>query len=357
MMTNTLDTYVLKNEFVKLCLTQEGGHMAPVYFNLGNGRWAQPYSIAPWNSQGRKEADLPVVLKNLRGDFFCFPFGENPSETSHIHGETANGKWELLEKTDNSLAVMLEMQDVKGKVIKRINTKETFLYVEHEIDGVTGDFTYGHHAILQLPPDQSSYVKTSSFDFGSVLPIPFDSPENGEYSNLKVSHQFNALSNVQTKFGQVVSFESHPFQAGYDDLLMVSKSTNQVAWTALQTPDYVWISIKTTTQFPSTLFWNSNGGRHPFPWDGKHSNRLGIEEICGYFNLSIEEAKRNKLPNDISTFKHFDGEKTSLKNIQGIVPTNTSWGKFLGISISTNGLTINFENEVVEVGVDVGFLG
>ncbi len=77
---------------VEAFVTQIGGHVAPVTFDRRHRR-IQPYSIAPW-AEERAAARLEPIIKVLRGDFFCMPFGGNATvfagEKHPVHGETAN---------------------------------------------------------------------------------------------------------------------------------------------------------------------------------------------------------------------------------------------------------------------------
>src|SRR3982750_3541530 len=80
---------------VKGFLTRTGGHLAPVVFKLGR-KSVQPFSITPWGNE-RLPADIPMMLRVARGDFFCAPFGGNASpyrgERHPAHGDTANLDW------------------------------------------------------------------------------------------------------------------------------------------------------------------------------------------------------------------------------------------------------------------------
>src|SRR4051812_27631560 len=82
---------------VEAYLTQTGGHLGPIAFKLG-GRKIQPLSVAPWASEQVDPKTLPL-LKVLRGDFFCCPFGANATpfrgENHPVHGQCANGNWNL----------------------------------------------------------------------------------------------------------------------------------------------------------------------------------------------------------------------------------------------------------------------
>jgi len=46
-----------------------------------------------------------------------------------------------------------------------------------------------------------------------------------------------------------------------------------------------------------TIFWLSNGGRHYPPWNGRHVNVMGLEEVTSFFHLGLAESAR---PNPIS---------------------------------------------------------
>ncbi len=82
---------------VEAFVTETGGHLGPVTFDR-KGRRIRPYSVAPWAEEA-VDRSLPAILKVLRGDFFCLPFGGNATayhgEKHPVHGETANARWRL----------------------------------------------------------------------------------------------------------------------------------------------------------------------------------------------------------------------------------------------------------------------
>ena len=82
---------------VDAAITRQGGHLAPVRFRLPHGV-VQPYSVAPW-AEEKASAKLIPLLRSLRGDFFCAPFGGSDSvyrgEKHPPHGEVANSNWKL----------------------------------------------------------------------------------------------------------------------------------------------------------------------------------------------------------------------------------------------------------------------
>ena len=68
-------SWVVRSSHVHACLTRLGGHLGPVSFRLG-GRTVSPFSVAPWAEEPEARETIPL-LRALRGDFFCAPFGGN----------------------------------------------------------------------------------------------------------------------------------------------------------------------------------------------------------------------------------------------------------------------------------------
>src|SRR6516162_10163551 len=85
----------LASDEVEAFVTETGGHLGPVTF-MRRGRKIRPYSVAPW-AEEKHSPPLRPIIKVLRGDFFCLPFGGNGSpfgrEQHPVHGETANARW------------------------------------------------------------------------------------------------------------------------------------------------------------------------------------------------------------------------------------------------------------------------
>ncbi|MGA7304242.1 MAG: hypothetical protein WBW88_05185, partial [Rhodothermales bacterium] len=97
-------------------LTEVGGHLGPISFHL-DGRSISPYNLAPW-AEEPFDPELPPILRVLRGDFFCMPFGGNDvpfgSERHPVHGETANRTWTLESISENEEGAALHASMVTG---------------------------------------------------------------------------------------------------------------------------------------------------------------------------------------------------------------------------------------------------
>jgi hypothetical protein len=76
--------------------------------------------------------------------------------------------------------------------------------------------------------------------------------------------------------------------------LLATKPVNPFAWVAATFPaeGYVWFALKDPRVLRQTLLWHSNGGRHYPPWNGRHVNVLGIEDLTSYFAFGVAESAR-----------------------------------------------------------------
>jgi hypothetical protein len=290
---------------VEAFVTELGGHLGPVNFRL-SGRTIQPFSIAPWALE-KTDPKLPAILKVLRGDFFCMPFGGNSQsyrgEQHPTHGETANAHWKLAAREQRqdrcSLHLKLATKIRRGQVDKRLTLVRGHhaLYCEHILSGMRGPMNLGHHAMLKFPDEPGSgLVSTSRFVAGQVFPGAFEQPSQRGYSFLKPGANFDSLQHVPTITGEMADLSRYPARAGFEDLVLLVNDVNvPFAWTAVTFPKqrYVWFALKDPRILRETLFWISNGGRHYPPWNGRHTAVMGMEEITSYFALGLNESARS----------------------------------------------------------------
>jgi hypothetical protein len=288
-------SFALKGRDVELWLTRRGGHMAPVRFRLGK-RWVEPYALAPWRPD-EIGPGFPPVLKVLRGDYLCLPFGESKG-IKDGHGETANEAWEPVESSDARLVVEMKVKRPACTVRKSLSIREGHraVYQEHRIEGLQGRFNFGHHAILRFPDTGGPYhVNVSPFKFGRVKPDAFSNPLAREYGALKTGARFKDLGKVPLATGGVADLRLYPARQGFEDLILVASKSGDFAWTAATLDGYLWLSLKDPRVLPSTMFWLTNGGRHAAPWNGRHLGRLGLEEVCSHYSDGLEAARKDLL--------------------------------------------------------------
>jgi hypothetical protein len=289
---------------VEAFVTELGGHLGPVTFDRED-RKLQPYSVAPWVEERIDPAE-PTIIKVLRGDFFCLPFGGNATpygkEKHPVHGETANACWQFrsLETQAGRSCLHLSLQTKvrPGRVDKRIwlVDGQNTIYSQHVVSGMSGPMNLGHHAMLKFPDAPGSgLLSTSRFVYGQVFPHAFELPENGGYSWLKQGAEFTSLETVPALNGETADLTRYPARRGFEDLvMMVSDAELPFAWTAVAFPKerYVWFALKDPRVLRETIFWLSNGGRHYPPWSSRHVNVMGLEEVTSNFHLGLAESAR-----------------------------------------------------------------
>lgn len=370
----------LASDKVELFVTETGGQLGPVTFDR-TGRKIRPYSIAPWAEEKTDPKMLPLI-KALRGDFFCMPFGGNArpfrGEKYPVHGETANAKWSYSGQTDCkgcvSLVLSLNTTIRKARVSKFIFliNGQNAVYCAHSISGAHGPMDLGHHAMLKFPDyPGSGNISTSPFEFGQVNPGTFESPENGGYSQLKPGARFSDLRSVPTIFGSTADLSSYPARRGWEDLVLLAAKVSACpesaegqpfAWTAVTFPKerYVWFALKDPRVLRSTIFWISNGGRHYAPWNGRHRNVLGLEEVTAYFADGLcESAGKNALSaQGIPTCVHLNPKRPLLvKYITAVAAVPRGFDRVAEIEAQTRNVVLKSASGMaVSTPLDAGFL-
>ncbi|MEO6873338.1 MAG: hypothetical protein ABI222_00810 [Opitutaceae bacterium] len=292
---------------VSAFLTQTGGHLAPVTFKLGQ-RFVQPFSIPPWANESLPK-DTPTMLKIVRGDFFCAPFGGNAtpyrSERHPPHGETANLDWKLdsLDRADGTVTLRASMKTAtrRGHIDKRLVLRDghTAIYCEHVLSGMSGPMSIGTHPMLLFPDKPGvGCISTSHCQRGFVVPGAWETPEAKGYSLLKLGAPFTSLARVPAAAGGTLDLTRFPARRGYEELVeLISDVRLPFAWSAVAIPSerYVFFQLKNPRVLRETVLWFSNGGRHYSPWNGRHLNVLGVEEVTAYFHLGLAESAKPNL--------------------------------------------------------------
>ena len=305
-------SWEFSSSHVNAFLTRRGGHLAPVRFRLRR-KTVQPFAIAPW-AQETLARSTPSVLRALRGDFFCCPFGGNVTpwrnERHPPHGETANGRWRLrsIDRADSRVTLHASLVTAvrTGRVEKYLTLVDghTAVYLRHVLTGLKGPMSLGHHALLRFPTAPGSgVVSASRFLHAQVLPTTFESPREGGYQSLRTGVTFRSLERVPLAYAgrdrAYTDLTRFPARKGFDDLVMLTADVKLCfAWTAVTfaTERYVWFALRDPRTLRHTILWMSNGGRHYPPWNARHTAVMGIEDVTAYFHYGLaESAQRNPI--------------------------------------------------------------
>jgi hypothetical protein len=357
---------------VRACLTRRGGHLAPVTFTLKSGQAVEPYAVAPW-AETKLPPGMPDLLRALRGDFFCCPFGGNGvpwrGERHPPHGETANASWRLVSLKSavgrSMLHARMQTQVRKGRVDKFLTLIDghAAVYSSHVVSGMQGPMSLGHHALLKFPVSTDGQISTSPFEHGQVLPGPFEAPEERGYQSLRPGAKFPSLKRVARLDGSHADLSVYPARQGYDDLVLLAASARlPFAWNAVRfsRPSYVWFALKDPRTLRSTLLWMSNGGRHYPPWNGEHTRVLGIEDVTAYFHRGLaESAAPNPLRRrGVATTLALDRDRpTTIRYIMGVAGVPSGFDRVADIRPVRGGVEVVASNGVrARARVDLGFL-
>jgi len=347
---------------VEAFVTQTGGMLGPVKFDIG-GRNVEPLSIAPWSEEA---GDFPPVIKALRGDFFCLPFGVSLDpylgEEHPIHGETANGEWQFDNLSGPALDLVFESRIRPAKVYKTVRCGDNAVYQRHMVAGMKGPMCFGHHAMVKFnSPGRLSFSPTL---WRQVLPGQFENAASGGYSSLHEGAEFNDMRNAPLAVGGTTDLTEYPAREGYEDLVQfASDPAEPFAWAAVtfQEEGYVYFQLKDPRVLTSTVLWFSNGGRHYAPWSGRHRAVLGIEEVTSYFHLGL---RGSIMPNPlqsrgIATYRDLlPGEPLEVRTVFGVAETPTGFDRVSKIVQTGTGIVLLAESGVrVERPLDLMFLG
>jgi hypothetical protein len=347
-------------------ITKTGGQLGPVKFRIGRQK-IEPFHTAAWCGKPEAKKLIPL-LRELRGDFFCAPFGDGPAwrgEAHPPHGESANSDWKVASSEPGRLVATLQTRVRPGKITKIIEarTGETNLYQTHVLEGFQGGMCLGHHAMLDFNRNGPGLISTSKLRLAQVVPVPFESPAQGGYSSLKQGTWFRRLDSVPMADGGKTDLSRYPAREGFEDLVMLHhKDADDFAWAAVVFPDkkFVWFSLKNPAYLASTVLWHSNGGRHYAPWNGRHRGVLGVEDVTAYFHLGLAASladnpwKEKGVPTALALVR---GKSTRIPYIMGVAPLPDGFDSVSTIQRTATGIRLTAASGAhIDHAVDTAFI-
>jgi hypothetical protein len=168
---------------------------------------------------------------------------------------------------------------------------------------------------------------------------------------------------VPGKDGRNVDLTVYPARRGFEELVMlVGDPRQEFAWSAVTFPDegYVFISLKNPRVLRQTVFWFSNGGRYYAPWNGRHVNVLGVEEVTAFFHLGLPaSAKANAIARAGSpTALTLDpGHPTRVAHILAMAAIPRGFDELARIVPGRGGVVLVARNgKRAKAAIDAGFL-
>jgi len=277
---------VLESTGVRVVVTELAGHLTARF--AAGGRTIDPFFTAPWWNEPLP-AQAPPLIRVLRGDFFCLPFGNE-----RAHGRTANDPWTYegtrADGRAREMSFSMDLGPGEGTVRKRIRVVdgEPIVYQEHLVAGLPGPRPLGHHPTLKLPDREGAgIVDMSPPRAGFTPPLPVEDPASGGYSALLPGCEIVDRTRVPAVSGATVDLTRYPTPRGSEDLAcFVSDPERDFVFSAVSVPSEGWLyfQLKDPRVLAETLLWMSNGGRPYPPWNGRVVSVLGVEEVTSFFH-------------------------------------------------------------------------
>ena len=147
--------------------------------------------------------------------------------------------------------------------------------------------------------------------------------------------------------------------------MVVSDAGQPLAWTAVTfaRERFVWFALKDAKVLGGTVLWMSNRGRHYAPWNSRHVNVMGLEEVTANFHLGLAASAG---ANPISgkgwpTCLMLERERPLVVNyIMGVAAIPAGFDRVAAIEPGADGRTITLRaasGRKAAAKVDLGFLG
>lgn len=297
------DSYTVTWAHGEFNVLNMGAMCAPVTFQLGDGRTVQPFAIAPWeNDAGPEFEALPQLLKKLRGEWVCVPFGmpetrtdlppkwapDAPDRTElgdWFHGPGANDRWVETKRLDGGTVLEIEYpkEHPIERLVRTISGSESGPRLNFELEVHPRRdclLPIGAHPVFRLPDEPLAATLTVDGNT-AVHTYPVDA-ENG-ISKLPNGMKFDSLSAARWADGSQVDLSRHPLTRQTEEIVLVSGATGQATLENHQ-DDYRATVSWDPEAFPSCNLWISNRGRTAYPWNGRFQG-LGIEPVSAPFDL------------------------------------------------------------------------
>ncbi len=367
-------SYTIQTQQISMSVSQHAGCVAPVRFYRDTNTPIEPLAIAPWWKE-KMPPGTPPVIKALRGDFFCMPFGGSKTAYKGIayppHGETANRNWQFQDfvqkQSGKTLHLCMDLNLQKGRVEKALSIVEgqNVIYSRHRISKLSGPMSFSHHATLQFP-DRPGAAKLSfsRFIHAATFYERVESPDVGTYSSLKPNSVIKDLTKVPLIDGTTTDLTRYPNRRGYEDIAMIcADPTLELAWSAatFAQEHYVWFNLKNPKILTSTVLWFSNKGRYYAPWNGRHINVMGMEEGTTFWGDGIANSAKNNdfTKRGIQTCHRFrSSEIFDVPVIMGVARIPRGFQEVLDIQVLSEDhiRLIGHEKFKVDVAVNTDFL-
>jgi hypothetical protein len=151
----------------------------------------------------------------------------------------------------------------------------------------------------------------------------------------------------------VADLSRYPARRGFEDVTILCAETSlELAWSAVAFPDagFVWFALRNPKLLTCTLLWFSNGGRDYPPWNGRHVNVLGVEDMTGFFQVGLGASSRSNALTlrGVQTCLEPRGGRLSIPYIQGVARIPEGFDRLAAVVDNVNAVRL-----IAATGVEV----
>lgn len=297
-----MDGWRLRWRFGSAEVQSLGGMLGPVDFDLADGRRLQPFQLAPWAGT-QEAAALPGILRRLRGEWPCVPFGRTDcppglpagwtardADDAWPHGYGANHAWNCVEARPDRLHLAIDYPD--DAAVVRL---ERVLQADPDAPALDVTLTIrvrtricmplALHPTFRMPAMPGRLIlRPAHYDAAVSYPV---TAEAG-VSRLRPDTVSTDLAALPAKQGRL-DLSSLPLPFLTEELLQlkgIRAAADQAPFILHYLDENVRLGLWwDTLALPDVMLWVSNGGRATAPWSQRHF-ALGVEPLNGVFDLA-----------------------------------------------------------------------
>lgn len=275
-------------------LQRLGAMLGPVVFKRPGAPDFAPLQVAPWADEP-DAAQLPGILRRLRGEWPCVPFGRTDRPAglpdgwaarepgdAWGHGYASNHEWQW-QSNDDPLALSLAIEP-PGPLRRLTRTVRAAAHAPALEITLVVEAREPCTLPIALHP-------TFRLDAGAVeLLVPRHGPgitypvraEPG-VSRLAPDRSFERLEQVPCADGGHVDLTRFPLTFDTEELLQLRDVTGPVTLRYLDAGCSLQLDWDHRL-LPDVMLWVSHRGRSHAPWNRRHL-ALGVEPVHGVFDL------------------------------------------------------------------------
>lgn len=267
--------------------------LGPVEFRLPDGRSFEPLYQAPWPDS----AELPTILRRMRGEWPCVPFGRTTTpaglpggwtdiapDDDWLHGFGSNAAWDCVSHQPDRVVLAIDYPEPSPvrRLVREVSVVpdrpalEVSLTIEMRQDAT---LPVALHPTFRVPSTPGSLkLEAGVYRAAASYPAPFEPGVS-----LAVPDRLNRRLEAFEGWNGDLDLTRLPLAEPTEELVQLLDCGGEISLHYLEENAAATLSWD-ATQLPDAVLWISNRGRRHEPWNGRNL-ALGVEPVNGLFEL------------------------------------------------------------------------